>query len=328
MPRVLITGAAGFIGMHASIRFLKEGWDVVGLDNINNYYSTKLKRDRLKNIEYCAAEVDQHFQFFEADLNSNVWSKLHRMKFEVVLHLAAQAGVRYSLENPEAYLESNILGFQKVLSFVQKSKITRFLYASSSSVYGKISSQPFIETADCNDPESYYAATKKANEMMAKAYFHTHNLKSIGLRFFTVYGPWGRPDMAPMLFAKSAFANDEIKVFNYGKQKRDFTYIDDIVEGILRLAYLNRFPNKALVCNIGNGQPVELLEFIQIIEQETAKTLTKKFTEPQKGDVEITYSDTNLLKELTGYSPKINLKKGIGLFIDWYKTYYEITPEN
>lgn len=321
MPRVLITGAAGFIGMHTSIRFLREGWDVVGLDNMNNYYSVGLKRDRLKEIEGEATKLVRNFKMFEADLNSDVWNELKPYEFEAVIHLAAQAGVRYSLENPLAYLESNILGFQKVLDFVKSQRIERFLYASSSSVYGKDSDQPFDENQNCNNPESYYAATKKANELMARSFWNTFKVPSIGLRFFTVYGPFGRPDMAPMLFADAARKGNVIKVFNEGNQKRDFTYIDDIIEGVFKLIDLRHIPQDALVINIGNGSPVELMDFINLIEKSMGIPLDKEFVEAQKGDVMVTYASTKKLKELTGYQPKVSLNKGIKIFIEWFKAY-------
>jgi UDP-glucuronate 4-epimerase len=322
MPKVLITGAAGFIGMHTAIRFLREGWDVVGLDNINDYYSVSLKRDRIKEILVEASKLTCSFELFEADLNSEIWKRLELIKFDAIIHLAAQAGVRYSIENPRAYLESNILGFQSVLEFVTKTEQKRFLYASSSSVYGKNSAQPFSEEAACDSPESYYASTKRANELMAKAYFHTEGVASIGLRFFTVYGPWGRPDMAPMLFADAAYNNVPIKVFNHGNQSRDFTYIDDIVEGILSLVLMSEFPRSAEVCNLGNGSPVQLLEFIMQLEQATSKLISKKLVDAQKGDVAHTYADTAKIESLTGYSSKTNLNRGIRIFVDWYKGYY------
>ena len=322
MPRVLITGAVGFIGMHTSIRFLREGWETVGLDNFNDYYSVSLKRDRLNEIYKVASRFGCKFQMFEADLNSVVWNELESIHFDAIVHLAAQAGVRYSIENPRAYLESNILGFQSVLEFVLEKGIARFLYASSSSVYGKNSEQPFSEVAACDSPESYYASTKRANELMAKSYFHTEGLASIGLRFFTVYGPWGRPDMAPMLFAKAGSTHQTIKVFNHGNQKRDFTYVDDIVEGIFLLSTMKEFPNEALVCNIGNGAPVGLMDFISILEQSLGKQFNKELVEAQRGDVETTYADTSLLESLVDYEAKIDLEKGIPLFIDWYKSYY------
>lgn len=324
MPRVLITGAAGFIGMHTSIRFLQEGWDVVGLDNMNDYYSISLKRDRLKEISSVSKDFGQSFKMFQADLNSEVWKDLRSFAFEAVIHLAAQAGVRYSIENPQAYLESNVLGFQRVLDFVKTTKVQRFVFASSSSVYGTTSVEPFKETESCNDPESYYAATKKMNELMAKSYFKVHQISSIGLRFFTVYGPWGRPDMAPMLFADAALNNKPIKVFNYGNQSRDFTYIDDIVEGIYRIINLSSFPKGARICNIGNGTPVQLMQFIKFIEKATSVKLKKQFMDAQKGDVVDTYADTSSLKKLTGYAPKVKLEMGIRRFVEWYVDYSKV----
>ena len=328
MPRVLITGAAGFIGMHTSIRFLREGWDVVGLDNMNDYYSVALKRDRLAEIKAVATNVDLCFDMFEADLNSNVWEELKFFDYQAIIHLAAQAGVRYSIENPRAYLASNILGFQSVLEFVSRKGVKRFLYASSSSVYGKNSPQPFSETAACDSPESYYASTKKANELMAKSYFHTEGLSSIGLRFFTVYGPWGRPDMAPMLFTKAGFSNEGIKVFNHGNQKRDFTYIDDIVEGIFLLTTIEIFPKQSMVFNIGNGSPVALMDFISVLEKIIGKELHKEFVEAQKGDVESTYANISRLKSWVNYSPKTDIETGVNRFIEWFKSYHNYDQTN
>ena len=322
MPRVLITGAAGFIGMHTSIRFLREGWDVVGIDNINDYYSPNYKRKRLQLIEQVEKSLLSKFIFFEKDINSEVWKIFSEYHFDALIHLAAQAGVRYSIENPRAYLTSNITGFQAVLEFVEKKKIKNFLYASSSSVYGKSSRQPFTEEQDCNHPESYYAATKKTNELMAYAAFKTKDVSSLGLRFFTVYGPWGRPDMAPFLFAQAALNNGCIQVFNYGRQQRDFTYIDDIVEGVYRLAILKDFKG-AEVCNIGFGQPSSLETFINLIETEMGVTLDKKYVEAQPGDVEITYASTDKLKGLIDHVPKISLEHGISQFIDWFKSYHD-----
>ena len=321
MPRVLITGAAGFIGMHTSIRFLTEGWDVTGLDNLNDYYSVKLKYDRLKHIRDAEKSNKGDFDFIKADLNSRIWNTLSKLNFDAVIHLAAQAGVRYSLQNPNAYLESNVIGFQNVLEFVKSKRIDRFLYASSSSVYGKDSNQPFCEEEGCNNPESYYAATKKVNELMAKAYSNTFQTPSIGLRFFTVYGPFGRPDMAPMLFADAAKKGNTIQVFNHGNQKRDFTFIDDIVEGVFRLVTLKKFTEDALIMNIGNGAPVGLMNFISILEKEMGISLEKEFVDAQKGDVTITYASTKKLEELTGYKPIVNLDEGIELFVRWFKTY-------
>ena len=322
MPRVLITGAAGFIGMHTCIRFLKDGWDVVGLDNMNDYYSVNLKKDRLREIQNHS--FSGSFTMHRKDLNSNIWESLSMLRFDAVVHLAAQAGVRYSLENPRAYLESNILGFHNVMEFVSKNKIQKFIYASSSSVYGKSVQQPFTETQDCSFPESYYAATKKSNELMAQSYYKTMGVSSLGLRFFTVYGPWGRPDMAPMLFTKAAFKNQSVSVFNHGNQKRDFTYVGDIVEGLIRLISVIDIINGAEICNIGNGSPIHLLDFIKEIESLTGRFLTKRFVQAQKGDVEITYANTKKLEELSGYSPKVSLKEGMTEFINWYKDYYNV----
>jgi UDP-glucuronate 4-epimerase len=323
MSKILVTGAAGFIGMHTSIRFLNEGWAVVGLDNFNDYYSVTLKRDRVKNIQSLAESMDANFKMITDDLNSNVWESLKTENFDAVVHLAAQAGVRYSIENPRAYLESNVLGFQSVLEFVSKTGIQRFVYASSSSVYGNASTQPFVENQPCNQPESYYAATKIMNELMAKSYFKTQGLCSIGLRFFTVYGPWGRPDMAPMLFAKAAMDNSEIRVFNHGNQQRDFTYVDDIVEGIYRVIGIRNISQGALVLNIGRGAPVSLMKFIDTLEKRMNREIRKSYVEAQLGDVKSTYACTKLLSNMINYSPKVSLDLGINTFVDWYKRYYK-----
>ena len=322
MPKVLITGVAGFIGMHTAIRFINEGWSVIGVDNINEYYSTDLKRDRIGEIRKLAEKVKQEFRFLEYDINSNIWDTLIESRLDAVIHLAAQAGVRYSITNPRKYLESNILGFQSVIEFLLRAGIDKFVYASSSSVYGMDSQQPFNESENCNEPQSYYAATKKANELMAKSYWHTHQMKSIGLRFFTVYGPWGRPDMAPMLFTSAAFEKKPIEVFNFGNQKRDFTYVDDIVEGIFSIISLPEFPKQSIVCNIGNGNPVGLMEFIRLIEKHTTKRIVKNLIKPQVGDVETTYADTTVLDKMIGRRHRTNLDKGVESFVTWYKNYY------
>jgi len=325
MPRVLITGAAGFIGMHMSIRFLKEGWDVDGVDNMNDYYSVDLKRKRVNEIISFLKDSNNEFQFFEKDLNSNVWGELSAHEYDAVVHLAAQAGVRYSIDNPRIYLESNVLGFQSVIEFVERKSIRRFVYASSSSVYGKSSVEPFTETEACNQPESYYAATKKSNELMAQAYFKTKGLNSIGLRFFTVYGPWGRPDMAPFLFANAAFKGEKIKVFNHGNQKRDFTYVGDIVEGIyLSVENFEKIKGPE-VFNIGYGSPTGLMDFIALIESTTGRELNKTYVEAQLGDVEVTYANTKKLESTFGYSPRVGLAEGVSKFIEWFKDNYENT---
>jgi len=324
LNKVVITGVAGFIGMHTAIRFLQEGWNVIGIDNINDYYSQRLKRDRIQIIKSNVHDLKTTFTFHERDINSNIWDEISHLKIDAVIHLAAQAGVRYSLENPRAYLESNIMGFQSVLEFIESKSIDKFLYASSSSVYGKNSVQPFSEEQACNHPESYYAATKKANEQMAYAVYKTKNISSIGLRFFTVYGPWGRPDMAPMLFATAASKNETIRVFNFGKQKRDFTYIDDIVEGVFRLTVAPNISG-AQVCNIGFGKPSALGKFIELIEAEFDVIMHKEYVEAQPGDVEETYASTQKLENLVSYRPNISLEIGINKFTEWFKSYYDGT---
>lgn len=321
---ILITGVAGFIGMHSAKKFLEEGFNVIGIDNLNDYYSTKLKNDRIEDILNFSKNLKNTFKFIKADLNSNIWNDLENNSIDIVLHMAAQAGVRYSIENPNIYLQSNILGFQKVLDFVSNNSIKNFLYASSSSVYGKYSAQPFNESSDCSFPESYYAATKRANELMAHAYWKTKGLKSLGMRFFTVYGSWGRPDMAPMLFASAAYENKTIKVFNYGNQKRDFTHISDITNSIFLLSscFGKKIKNAEIV-NIGNGSPINLLDFISTIEKRINKKIDKEFIEAQLGDVEETYADDTKLKTLIGETSKINLTVGISEFLKWYNKYYE-----
>lgn len=321
MPRVLITGAAGFIGMHTCIRFLNEGWNVIGLDNMNPYYSINLKRKRVAEIAKMAANLHEVFEFLECDLNSLLHNLDETTEIDAVVHLAAQAGVRFSIENPREYLTSNILGFQTIIELVQARNISRFVYASSSSVYGKTAAAPFKETEACDSPESYYAATKRSNELMAHSYFKTSGLKSIGLRFFTVYGPWGRPDMAPYIFAEAALENREIKVFNYGNQKRDFTYIDDIVEGIyLSIRFFERI-SSAEIFNIGYGSPTNLFSFIKEIESSTNKELKLKLCPAQEGDVELTYASTEKFSRIFGYKPVTGLREGVDHFVKWLKFY-------
>jgi UDP-glucuronate 4-epimerase len=320
MPRVLITGAAGFIGMHTAIKFLREGYEVIGLDNFNDYYTPLLKEDRINKIVEISNITGMKFTLFRRDLNSNVWQQISKYKIDVLIHLAAQAGVRYSLENPNAYLNSNILGFQKVLDFVNSNCIRAFLYASSSSVYGNNAQQPFNEENEpCDSPESYYAATKRMNELMAYSYHKTKEINSVGLRFFTVYGPWGRPDMAPMLFAKAALNNKPIRVFNHGKQERDFTYVDDIVDGIFLVAISSIDKVQCEVVNIGRGEPIGLMNFINILENELGIKIKKTFESAQKGDVVTTYADISKISDKFGYSPNVGLKVGIKHFVKWLK---------
>ena len=314
---ILITGCAGFIGMHLTIKFLKNNFSVVGLDNENSYYDVELKKARIANIK---SFNYTKFFYIQGDLNDEkTWNIISKYSIVSVIHLAAQAGVRYSITNPWAYINSNILGFQKLIDYIINNNIDDFFYASGSSVYGKTNNIPFHESHNCNNPESYYAATKLSNEMMASAYSKTHKLKSVGLRFFTVYGPWGRPDMAPFLFVKAALNNEKIKVFNYGNQKRDFTYIDDIINSVY-LLFQNRIKIKSsTVFNIGNGSPVDLKEFIKIIEEETNSRLKKDYVQAQLGDVEVTFADTSKLYSIINFKPEINLRYGIRKFVNWYK---------
>ena len=330
---VLITGVAGFIGFHTAKCYLDEGHVVVGIDNLNDYYDPLLKVSRLlelgviyDNTLVINLSNKYNFKFIKADISDwSSWELLKQFEITDVIHLAAQAGVRYSLINPNAYIQSNIVGFQFLLNFCSDLNISQILYASSSSVYGKNSIQPFVESEDCSMPESLYAATKRANELMAYSFFKTKGITSIGLRFFTVYGPWGRPDMAPMLFAKAALKSESIDIFNNGNQSRDFTYIDDITNGIL-LTHKALKENKILgaeVMNIGRGEPVELMVFIENLELLFNVKLYKNFKEAQLGDVTETYSNTSKLNNLTGYKPKVDLNVGLKYFVDWYKDYYK-----
>lgn len=308
--------------MHSAIRFLNEGWTVVGLDNINEYYSPILKRDRLVQIQAVQENSPGEFVFHEEDLNQGFLSEVDANNFDLCLHLAAQAGVRYSLINPRAYLEANVMGFQEVLEFSSRNLSMRLLYASSSSVYGQLKVEPFTEDLETDSPESFYAATKKANELMAHAYFKTHQRNSVGLRFFTVYGSWGRPDMAPMLFTKAAFEGGPIRIFNFGKQKRDFTHVNDIVESIYRLAGEGIEISGSKILNIGRGSATELMDFVACLENEVGHPLKKEFVEAQKGDVENTYADCSELQRITGFKPTTSLKAGIREFVKWYRKYY------
>jgi UDP-glucuronate 4-epimerase len=325
--RYLITGIAGFIGFHFASRAIKDGHCVVGIDNFNNYYDVNLKFNRLRELGIDASEVNKrvfnnnNISIIKGNIeDESTWNLIDTYNIDVVVHLAAQAGVRYSLTNSESYISSNIVGFHKVLEFCVKKSIIRFIYASSSSVYGSILNKPFSEDIPCIYPESFYAATKIANEVMAYSYFKTKGIPSIGLRFFTVFGPWGRPDMAPMLFAKAAITNEAISVYNMGLQKRDFTFIDDIIEGIIRCSRIEF--NDAITLNIGKGEPENLMDFIKLIEKYFHITLKKDFHAAQIGDVSETFADTKKLISLTGYKPNVSLKDGIRRFCDWYSSYY------
>lgn len=329
-----ITGAAGFIGFHLSQRLLCEGCTVIGLDNLNDYYDINLKRARLDNLK-----VYESFKFIYADLaDKGTLEKVFiENKIDIVVNLAAQAGVRYSITNPDVYIQSNIVGFLNVLEVCRHNNIEHLVYASSSSVYGMNANMPFSIHHNADHPISLYAATKKSNELMAHAYSHLYRIPTTGLRFFTVYGPWGRPDMALFLFTDAIMNDKPIKVFNNGQMKRDFTYIDDIVEGVVRL--LNNSPkeNKEWdkeiadpgtssapykVYNIGNNKPVELMDFIEILEEKIGKKAIKEFLSMQDGDVPMTYADVDDLVANLGFKPDTSVSEGIGKFVDWYKKYY------
>jgi UDP-glucuronate 4-epimerase len=336
LPKVLVTGAAGFIGYHLSKRLLAMGDRVVGLDNLNDYYDVNLKKDRLRQLT-----EQEKFSFVKLDLaNRDGMAQLFaKEKFNQVMNLAAQAGVRYSLVNPLAYADSNLLGFVNVLEGCRQNKVEHLVFASSSSVYGANTKMPFSVHQNVDHPVSIYAASKKANELMAHSYAHLYNLPCTGLRFFTVYGPWGRPDMAPILFTKAILDNQPIDVFNYGKMKRDFTYIDDIIEGVSRVLENTAIPNKDWssdepdsatsyapyrLYNIGNNQPIELMGFIAAIENALGKTAEKNFLPMQPGDVPTTFADVDALIKDVGFKPSTTIEEGVGKFIDWYRDYYKV----
>lgn len=340
--KILVTGAAGFIGYHVSKRLIEKGHKVVGLDNINDYYDVNLKYSRLKELgfERGDTEVFNHlsnsklypdFKFIRLDLEDRIEvPKLFKKeKFDIVCNLAAQAGVRYSIENPEAYIDSNIVGYLNILECCRKHKIKHLVYASSSSVYGLNKKIPFETTDNVDYPISLYAATKKSNELMAHTYSHLYGFATTGLRFFTVYGPWGRPDMAMFLFTDAMCNDKPIKIFNNGNMERDFTYIDDIVKGVVKIIEKDtqeRENNKDIyrVYNIGNNDSVKLLDFIEAIENCLGITAKKEMFPMQPGDVERTWANvTELIKDYN-YSPNTPIKKGVSEFINWYKKYYKL----
>ncbi|PKM51929.1 MAG: capsular biosynthesis protein CpsI [Firmicutes bacterium HGW-Firmicutes-7] len=320
---VLVTGCAGFIGFHLCQRLIKEGHQIVGIDNLNKYYDVELKKARLEILKDSTS-----FIFKKLDItNKKLLDRLFRKnKINRVYHLAAQAGVRYSLVNPSAYIEANIQGFLNILEACKDNEIQHLIYASSSSVYGSNTEIPFSVMHKVDHPVSMYAATKKTNELMAYTYSYLYRLPTTGLRFFTVYGPWGRPDMALFLFVDAIINDQPIKVFNYGKIKRDFTYIDDIIESLVRL--LDK-PSQEIfpynVYNIGNGQPVELEKFIEVIEKEIGKKSKKDYRPLQNGDVPITYADCKELFDAIQFSPETTIEYGVKKFLDWYKNYYGIS---
>lgn len=334
--KILLTGAAGFIGMTTALRLLERGDEVVGLDNLNDYYDVRLKLDRLARLQ-----PHPQFRFAKLDVadRAGVEALFAAERFDRVIHLAAQAGVRYSLQNPHAYVDSNLLGFINILEGCRHNRVQHLVYASSSSVYGGNTKMPFSEHDSVDHPVSLYAATKKANELMAHTYSHLYGLPTTGLRFFTVYGPWGRPDMALFLFTKAILEGRAIDVFNHGRMKRDFTYVDDIVEGVIRVldrtaeadpAYRPEAPDAGTsnvpyrVFNIGNHQPVELMAFIGHVEAALGIEAKKNLLPMQDGDVPATYADVDALAAWTGFAPATDLRTGIGRFVDWYRGYYRV----
>ena len=336
MSKILVTGSAGFIGFHLTQRLLARGATVVGLDNLNDYYDVRLKEDRLAQLE-----GQEHFTFQRLDLahRKAVAEMFETERFDVVVHLAAQAGVRYSLQNPHAYVDSNLVGFVNVLEGCRHTSIKHLVYASSSSVYGANTKMPFSVHHNVDHPVSLYAATKKANELMAHTYSHLYGVPTTGLRFFTVYGPWGRPDMALYLFTKAIVEGRPIKVFNHGKMRRDFTYIDDIVEGVMRVMDHGPQPNPAWsganpdpgtsscpykIYNIGNNQPVELMHFIATLENCLGRAAKKEMAPMQPGDVPETYADVDDLERDVGFRPRTPIEEGISRFVEWYCAYYGV----
>ena len=326
--KVLLTGAAGFIGYHVALKLLARGDTVIGVDNLNDYYDVSLKQARLADIE--AHQQAKNFSFVKLDLAENMATQqlFADESPDSVIHLAAQAGVRYSLENPHAYISSNIVAFTNILEACRAIKPQHLVYASSSSVYGGNTKLPFSEADSVDHPVSLYAATKKANELMAHTYSHLYGLPTTGLRFFTVYGPWGRPDMSPFLFADAIINNRPINVFNFGDMLRDFTYIDDIVEGVIHVLDKPATPIASTgapyrLFNIGNNQPEKLMDFIGLLENAIGKTAQKEFLPMQAGDVKATFADTSALDAWVGFKPNTPLQTGIEKFVAWYTNYYK-----
>ncbi len=332
--KILVTGSAGFIGYHLTRRLLLDGCEVVGLDNLNEYYSVALKKARLaelgvrvtdEHLGYYQSDLYAHYEFFRMDLQDReaLPNLFDRYGFDCVVNLAAQGGVRYSSENPFAYIESNLVGFANLLECCRHHRIQHLVYASSSSVYGGNKQTPFSEEDRVDSPMSLYAATKQADELMASVYSKLYALPSTGLRFFTVYGPWGRPDMAPMLFADAICRGGEIKVFNHGDLYRDFTYVDDVVEGICRVIQKQPEPQedgrRHKIYNIGCSQPVHLMDFITNMERAFGREAKKVFLPMQSGDVYKTYADTSMLERDFGYKPQVRVEEGVMRFAEWYK---------
>jgi UDP-glucuronate 4-epimerase len=334
--KILLTGAAGFIGMTTALRLLARGDEVLGLDNLNDYYDVRLKEDRLARLT-----PHPNFRFVKLDVGDRdgMQQLFAAERFDRVIHLAAQAGVRYSLQNPHAYVDSNLVGFMNILEGCRHQQVEHLVYASSSSVYGGNTRMPFAEAHSVDHPVSMYAATKKANELMAHTYSHLFGLPTTGLRFFTVYGPWGRPDMALFLFTKAILEGRPIDVFNHGQMQRDFTFVDDIVEGVIRVLDKPATPDPAFdpvqpdpgtgsapyrVFNIGNHHPVPLLDFIACIERALGRTAEKRLLPLQDGDVPATYADADALRRWVGFTPATDITIGVQRFVDWYRSYYAV----
>jgi UDP-glucuronate 4-epimerase len=335
MSKVLVTGAAGFIGSHLSLRLLNRGDEVVGVDNMNSYYDPSLKEARLKRL------AGRHgFRFVRLDVADRPAMKelFSSERFDTVAHLGAQAGVRYSIQNPASYIDSNVVGFGNVLEGCRHTEVKHLTYASSSSVYGANTELPFSVHHNVDHPLSLYAATKKANELMAHTYSHLYRLPTTGLRFFTVYGPWGRPDMAIYLFTKAILAGEPIEVFNHGRMKRDFTYVDDIVEGVVRILdtvatpdpeWSGDSPDPAVsnapyrLYNIGNHSPVELMRLIEVVEHALGEKAKLTFKDMQPGDVPATYADVDALQDAVGFTPATPIEVGVQRFVEWYREYYK-----
>ncbi|HEY0668704.1 MAG TPA: NAD-dependent epimerase/dehydratase family protein [Sphingobacteriaceae bacterium] len=331
--KVLVTGAAGFIGFYAVKRFVDEGYEVVGLDNINDYYDVQLKYDRLKESGIGSTEIKdkllvlsnkwERYRFIKLDIQDDegIEYLFKTEKFDIVVHFAAQAGVRYSLENPKSYIASNVVGFHNLMEACRAHAIKKFIYASSSSVYGMSKNPMLSVTDDAVRPVSLYAATKKSNELIAHAYSHLYQITTIGLRFFTVYGPWGRPDMAPFLFADAITKGKTLKIFNNGNMQRDFTYIEDTIDGLSAVVNAE-MGNSYTIFNIGNSKPVMLMDFVKSLESALGKTADKEFLDMQPGDVFSTWADIKELVAAVGYSPKTSIDEGVTRFTEWYKHYY------
>tara|TARA_Y100000589_G_C27199325_1_gene648726 strand:+ start:2261 stop:3289 length:1029 start_codon:yes stop_codon:yes gene_type:complete len=339
--KVLVTGAAGFIGFHLCKRLIADKYNVIGIDNINDYYDINLKKSRLLEIEKSLNTANKNWNFIKLDLENydlldNIFDQFRP---SIVINLAAQAGVRYSIINPKSYINSNLVGFFNILELCRNYKVSNFIYASSSSVYGGNINLPHREVDNVDHPISLYAATKKSNEILAHSYSHLYGIPSTGLRLFTVYGPWGRPDMAPFIFTKSIIEGKPIKIYNHGNMKRDFTYIDDVIEVIVKctrkpatpeINFKGKYPKPCnslapfKIFNLGNNLSIDLMDFIKIIEDELGIEAQKDYMKMQKGDVKETYADIEKLNEWIGFTPNTPIKNGINKFVSWFKSYYKI----